>query len=146
MLGAFTKFIEQFFTKKSTNLFPSKYTPSSVIDTLASDKINPPIFVNKNYRGQLEFDYDKCIGCGMCVKVCPANAIEMYPVAAGEKTSKRIVIYLAKCTFCSECVNICPKNAIVQNSNFLLSDFKKFSDPQVIGIDERRKNEIKDKS
>jgi NAD-dependent dihydropyrimidine dehydrogenase PreA subunit len=27
--------------------------------------------------GEMLYDPDKCLGCGLCVTVCPANATEM---------------------------------------------------------------------
>ena len=42
-----------------------------------------------------------CIGCGVCVKWCPAEALKL------EK--KKIVINVKKCIGCGECVLSCPK-------------------------------------
>ncbi|MBN2029714.1 electron transfer flavoprotein subunit alpha [bacterium] len=48
---------------------------------------------------------DKCIGCKICVKTCPYNAITMQ--------EKLAVIDITKCTLCGSCVDACPVDAIV---------------------------------
>jgi len=142
MFASVFKVIEQFFSKKKTNIFPIKHTPRSITELFASGKIHSPIEVPDGFRGELEFSYDTCIGCAMCHKVCPANAIELYPVQAGEKKSKRIVIYLSRCTFCGECVDICPKDAIVMNKNFMMADADRNGAGQVVGLKNRADKEI----
>lgn len=47
---------------------------------------------------------DKCIGCGACVKICPAKAIRLDDTKA--------VIDKAKCIGCAECILVCPTNAM----------------------------------
>ena len=57
-------------------------------------------------------DKNKCTGCGICVKVCPNNAISIYRGKAE--------IDLSKCDDCGECIRACPRNAIssdVQTAN-----------------------------
>jgi electron transfer flavoprotein alpha subunit len=44
------------------------------------------------------------VGCGVCIRVCPAKAIEL--------KDKKAVIDLSKCTLCSACVSACKFNAI----------------------------------
>ena len=49
-------------------------------------------------------DQERCINCGLCVHVCPEQAISMnYAVA----------IDSSKCTGCGSCVDECPNEAIV---------------------------------
>ena len=52
---------------------------------------------------------EKCIGCGICAKKCPADCI------SGEKKQPH-TIDQAKCVKCGECLDACPKkvNAIVK--------------------------------
>ena len=50
---------------------------------------------------------DKCTGCGVCVKVCPYDAVEMKDGIAE--------IDLHKCTLCSTCVEKCPVSCIELN-------------------------------
>ncbi len=144
MIGTVYKVIEQLFSKKATNPFPEKYIPESVIETLAKGNINPPIPSPEGLRGRLAYDYETCIGCGMCEKVCPANAIELYPVQAGEKKSKRIVMYLSRCTYCAECVDICPKNCISMEKFVFMAGYNKYGDDMIIGSTKRHENEISD--
>jgi len=51
---------------------------------------------------------EKCIGCAMCVKYCPENAIKV-----DEKTKKAKVNY-DYCKGCLVCMSVCPVHAIEQ--------------------------------
>ena len=48
---------------------------------------------------------DKCVGCGLCVNVCPTSAIKM--------VDKKAIIDLDNCTFCGACPESCKFEAIV---------------------------------
>jgi len=142
MVATLSQVIAQFFKKKATNVFPAKYTPDSIVDFLAKGDIHPPIPTPEGFRGTLGYDFDGCIGCVMCEKVCPAKAVVSYPVVIAEKKTKRVVFYLGRCTSCQECVNICPKKVIWMEKTFMNANYEKYGDSQVIGIDERRKHEV----
>jgi formate hydrogenlyase subunit 6/NADH:ubiquinone oxidoreductase subunit I len=57
-------------------------------------------------RALLQFNPEKCTGCGLCVKDCPAKAIDLITL---DKASKRFVLKyeLDRCTFCAQCVQSC---------------------------------------
>jgi electron transfer flavoprotein alpha subunit/NAD-dependent dihydropyrimidine dehydrogenase PreA subunit len=48
---------------------------------------------------------DKCVGCGLCLNVCPTAAITL--------KNKKAIIDLDKCTLCGACVDSCKFSAIV---------------------------------
>ena len=61
---------------------------------------------------QFVIDADKCIGCGMCAKQCPASAIERTDyVAPGHKLAS-FTIDSKKCVKCGACVPTCKFKAI----------------------------------
>lgn len=92
-----------------------------------------------NFRGRIDFDSSKCIGCQMCVRVCPAKAIEIplskeqppapAPVegqpAAPAKRKFDCIMKLDHCVFCAQCVETCPKKALIMTQDFELSSVDK---------------------
>ncbi len=61
---------------------------------------------------QYKIDADKCIGCGMCAKQCPASAIVRTDyVAPGHKLAS-FAIDTQKCVKCGACVAACKFKAI----------------------------------
>ncbi len=55
------------------------------------------------------FDAEKCKACGLCVEVCPYNAITL------DKGLKQIHIIKAACAGCGTCAAECPSDALTQN-------------------------------
>ena len=60
-----------------------------------------------------------CVGCGVCKKVCPSNAIEYTKDENGKVIS--YTFDLKKCIFCGNCMYYCPKKAISMTENFELA-------------------------
>ncbi len=123
--------LAQMFKKPFTNKFPAKYIPSSTtefIKAVGEEKATliPPIETPPNFRGKIQYDKEKCIGCKLCIKVCPSEAIEF------KEKEKKIKIYLARCTFCSQCNDICPVNCLSMSNEFLLADTDKYSQDLIV--------------
>ncbi len=50
----------------------------------------------------------KCIGCGACATVCPADAI----VLTENRKFRAITIKIAHCIYCGMCADTCPEQAL----------------------------------
>ena len=121
----------QMFKKPFTNKFPAKYVPPSTTKFLEDvgagrAKIIPPVDTPDGFRGKIQYDREKCIGCKLCIKVCPSGAIEF------KEKDKKIKIFLARCTFCSQCNDVCPTNCLSMGNEFLLADVDKYSKDLVV--------------
>ncbi|MDA8085227.1 MAG: 4Fe-4S binding protein [Nitrospiraceae bacterium] len=51
-------------------------------------------------------NWDKCTGCGDCIKVCPAGCFKM----SGEKSEPYRSAY---CINCGACLEVCKADAII---------------------------------
>lgn len=61
----------------------------------------------------LDYDYKICNGCGICISLCPAKALQPGPlleIATG-LDAPPVLIDLDACVFCGMCANFCPVNA-----------------------------------
>lgn len=123
--------VAQLLSRPATNRFPAKYMPKSVTRFLARvqkgrAQIHPPVPVPPKFRGKIAYDREKCIGCQLCIRVCPAKVIEFKPEV------KKIRMYVARCTFCAQCVDACPVNALSLSPEFLLASTDRLSSELIV--------------
>ena len=72
-----------------------------------------PAKVCKNLM-QYKIVKDNCVGCGMCAKACPADAISRTDYVAPGKKLAAMEIDPAKCVKCGACMATCKFKAIVK--------------------------------
>lgn len=113
--------LKQFFSDVATNPFPAVHMPSSLTEVLSDPDIppKPPVPVGKRFRGRLNYDRSKCIGCKLCIKVCPANATEYVP------EEKKILIHNDRCCFCAQCTEVCPVKCLAMSEEYMISSYER---------------------
>ncbi len=65
-----------------------------------------------NFRGAVQLEPERCVGCATCAYVCTSSAIEVID---------RVTDYEwrydpGRCTFCGRCVDVCPSHALTMAS------------------------------
>ena len=94
--------------------------------------------VDKNFRARIKFKPEDCIGCNICARNCPAEAIVIKHLNPQDKPApgpdgKMIIpkrhfeckIDLTRCIFCAQCVDSCPKKALYASQEFELASTDK---------------------
>ncbi len=62
-------------------------------------------FVLNFYKNKFSIAKEKCVDCGLCLKVCPTGNIS--------KTEDGKIVFGSNCIMCVKCYNLCPKDAIL---------------------------------
>ncbi|MDR0311504.1 MAG: 4Fe-4S binding protein [Acidobacteriota bacterium] len=76
-------------------------------------------------RGRIVFISENCIGCKICVRDCPAEAI--YINKPGEEKIFEAVFNLDECIYCAQCVLSCPKDALSISPDIELAQISRAS-------------------
>lgn len=66
--------------------------------------------ISERFRGLVQFDEEKCIGCGICKSRCTSRAIDF----KGGKSEFTWSYDPGQCTFCGRCVEGCKDHALSQ--------------------------------
>ena len=119
--------IHNVFTKPSTVEYPFKV---------------PEIPPAEGYRGRIAYDAEKCVNCGMCVKVCSPSAITrtFEDVEGGQKITYEFD--LTSCTFCGTCADFCSEKAITMTQDYHMAAT---SHDQLVTVGSRIKKAAKGK-
>ena len=67
-----------------------------------------------------ESDAERCIGCGLCEKICISDCIRM-DTKIDENSRKEVSEYtinLGRCIFCGYCAEVCPELAITHGGEY----------------------------
>lgn len=81
---------------------------------------------SERFRGRIHFEFDKCIACEVCVRVCPINLPVVdweFNKAIKKKQLKHYSIDFGVCIFCANCVEYCPTNCLSVTEEYELSTF-----------------------
>jgi len=122
----------QLLKKPNTNPFPAAQLPPTVTGFLekvgkGEATIAPPVPTPVKFRGTMTYKRETCIGCNLCIRVCPAHAIEL---VEGEK---KVRFFLGQCISCGQCTEICPKKCLELNTEFLTADADRYSKDLILG-------------
>lgn len=91
------------FIEKVARVSKALTTKSPAVPDVHKHAVHHP----DRYRGQHEIDYETCIGCDSCNKICPTNAIEMKKLPF-KKQNIVPEVNLSVCIFCGLCEDVCP--------------------------------------
>ncbi len=128
---------QHFMRKKITYQYPDERRP-----------------VSDNYRGLHRLIKDeqgqyKCVACGLCAAICPADAITLTPYEDEGGTRYPVEFYVdeLRCIFCGFCEEICPRGAIELTKVYdyvdytredCIFDMKKLEDPEQFWFKEKK--------
>lgn len=85
----FSELFKSLFRRPATERYPFERKPAP-----------------ERFRGKLEWNPEKCAGCMLCIKDCPANALELVVI---DRAKQQMVLryHADRCTYCSQCVVSC---------------------------------------
>jgi len=90
-----------------------------------------PRFKGRHWLTLYQDSTERCVGCELCVIVCPSQAIYVraaentpeHQVSKGERYATDFQINELRCIFCGFCEEACPTGAIVLGREYELASY-----------------------
>jgi NAD(P)H-quinone oxidoreductase subunit I len=83
---------------------------------------------SERFRGRIHYEFDKCIACEVCVRVCPIN-LPIVDWTFDKSTKKKVLrnysIDFGVCIFCGNCVEYCPTNCLSMTEEYELAVYER---------------------
>ncbi|MGH4138561.1 NADH-quinone oxidoreductase subunit NuoB [Clostridium sp.] len=86
-----------------------------------TETIKDPLNNNKFSYGKIIASENTCDNCGVCLSVCPVDAIKINTSVNGDNI---ISIDSKKCIYCRNCVDICPKSVLKMTSDYKMAELE----------------------
>nr|YP_009549412.1 NADH dehydrogenase subunit I [Scoliosorus ensiformis]AYW16561.1 NADH dehydrogenase subunit I [Scoliosorus ensiformis] len=83
-------------------------------------------YPGERFRGRIHFEFDKCIACEVCVRVCPINLPVVDWIFCKDVRKKKLKAYsidFGVCIFCGNCIEYCPTNCLSMTEEYELSSY-----------------------
>ncbi|MGQ0548569.1 MAG: NADH-quinone oxidoreductase subunit NuoI [Armatimonadota bacterium] len=92
-------------------------------------------FKGRHWLTRYADEMERCVGCELCVIVCPSQAIYVraaentpeHQVSKGERYATDFQINMLRCIFCGFCEEACPTGAIVLGHEYELAGYTRAS-------------------
>lgn len=92
-------------------------------------------FKGRHWLTRYDDEMERCVGCELCVIVCPSQAIYVqaaentpeHQVSKGERYATDFQINMLRCIFCGFCEEACPTGAIVLGHEYELAGYTRAS-------------------
>ena len=68
-----------------------------------------PLELPPCFRGKVTIEPTLCTGCGLCVRDCPAFALELH---RENRDAFRLIHYQDRCAYCGQCQDSCRLGAV----------------------------------
>nr|YP_009900002.1 NADH dehydrogenase subunit I [Noccaea vesicaria]QKK46897.1 NADH dehydrogenase subunit I [Noccaea vesicaria] len=84
------------------------------------------LITSERFRGRIHFEFDKCIACEVCVRVCPIDLPVVDWKLETNIRKKRLLNYsidFGICIFCGNCVEYCPTNCLSMTEEYEFSTY-----------------------
>lgn len=94
---------------------------------ITEDLVPGKTIVSERYRGRIDVNASACVGCFLCVRICPTGALQQHRDITERKNSYAIVVDYSRCAFCGLCEKACSRSALILTNDYVQPDADKRS-------------------